>query len=83
MADLGNGLRAIQDLLLVLYTEGLLDEEEFLLLYDANYSREIYPYWNFPSFDLMIGMTLDVELNLDFQKMTCKNCCLFLESQRK
>jgi len=24
----------------------------FLLLYDANYSREIYPYWNFPSFDL-------------------------------
>ena len=45
-------LCAVRDLLLVMYSEGLIDDEEYLLLYDINYSREIYPYWNFSRFDL-------------------------------
>ena len=53
MAEIADGgLRAIRDLLLVYYSEGLLNDEEFLVLYDANYSREIYPYWKFSTFDL-------------------------------
>ena len=29
-----------------------VNETEFMLLYDANKSRETYPYWNFERFDL-------------------------------
>ena len=39
-------------MLLYGYVEDIVDETEFILLYDANKSREIYPYWNFKRFDL-------------------------------
>ena len=53
MADVSDhSLRAVRDLLLIMYSEGLLDDEEFLVLYDMNFSREIYPYWDFTKFDL-------------------------------
>ena len=28
-----------------------MDDVEFFLLYDSSYSREVYPYWKFYSFD--------------------------------
>ena len=33
--------------------DGLLDDEEFVLLYDLNSSRNLnIPYWQYPNFDL-------------------------------
>ena len=45
-------LSAVRDSLLISYADNLLDDTEFLLLYDASYSRESYPYWKYDRFDL-------------------------------
>ena len=35
------------------YDDGLLNDEEFVLLYDLNSSRNLnIPYWQYPNFDL-------------------------------
>lgn len=46
------GPRAVRDAILISYADNLIDDEEFVLLYDANISREVYPYWKFQRFDL-------------------------------
>ena len=45
-------LRDAKDLLILAYDDNLIDDVEFLLLYDINYSRNDYPYWNYESFEL-------------------------------
>ena len=49
---MSNSLKSVREILLYAYAEDIVDETEFMLLYDANKSREIYPYWNFERFDL-------------------------------
>ena len=49
-------LRAVREQILFAYAENITDADEFLLLYDANQSKPIYPYWKY------IGNTLDVGL---------------------
>jgi len=52
MAAVGEGgLRAVRDLLLVCYAEGIIGDEEYLILLEMNHSREIFPYWTFKRFD--------------------------------
>jgi len=52
MAAVGEGgLRAVRDLLLVCYAEGIIGDEEYLILLEMNHSREIFPYWTFQRFD--------------------------------
>jgi len=43
-----SGLREVRDALLHSYAEQLINEEEFLLLYDLNKSKNPdYAYWNY------------------------------------
>jgi len=51
-------MNANRDLALHAYSEDLLDEEEFLLLYDVNKSNLHFPYKNYPRFELA-NMTND------------------------
>ena len=58
-------LRAVREQLLVAYAEDIIDAEEFILLYDANQSKPIYPYWKYEKFD--IGMIDDEQSFIDFR----------------
>ena len=46
------GLRETRNSLLSAVNENIIDDEEFLLLYDVNKSRDDYPYWIYDSFNL-------------------------------
>ena len=46
------GLREARNSLLSAVNENIIDNEEFLLLYDVNKSRDDYPYWSYDSFNL-------------------------------
>jgi len=47
----GSGLRAVRDALVTANVYDLIDNDEFVLLYDAYSSKAIFPYWKFPKFD--------------------------------
>ena len=44
------GLKDVREALLISYANNLIDEKEFILLYDTNMSREVYSYWKFQHF---------------------------------
>ena len=45
--------RETREALLLAYDEDLINDEEFLLLYNLNTSKKFdYPYWNYNRFDL-------------------------------
>ena len=46
------GLREARNSLLSAVNENIIDDEEFLLLYDVNKSHDDYPYWSYDSFNL-------------------------------
>ena len=46
-------LREVRELLLLSYDEKMIDETEFLLLYNINRSRNPdFPYWKYNQFNL-------------------------------
>jgi len=46
-------LREVRKTLLLAHSENNLNDEEFLLLYDLNQSKNLdFPYWRYTSFDL-------------------------------
>lgn len=47
----GSGLRAVRDVLVTANVYDLIENDEFVLLYDAYSSKAIFPYWKFPKFD--------------------------------
>ena len=62
------GLQEIQDALIYAYAFDLLDDEEFVVLYEENYSRELYPYWNFETFDIENWTDAQCRTELRFAK---------------
>ena len=44
--------KALRDQLVLSYVENIIDSDEFILLYDANMSKDIYPYWKYSHFDM-------------------------------
>ena len=46
------GLKNARDSIFYAYAEDFIGGIEFLLLYNSSYTREVYPYWKFNSFDL-------------------------------
>ena len=42
---------ARRDKLVLSYAENITDSDEFLLLYDANMSKDIYPCWKYSHYD--------------------------------
>ena len=62
-------LRAVREQILFTYAENIIDADEFLLLYDANQSKPIYPYWKYNTFD--VGMMMSKASSaFDSEKMT-------------
>ena len=61
------GLQSVREVLLVSYFEDTIDDVEFTVLYEENYSREIFPYWKYDKFDLdgWDGAECKVELRFD------------------
>ena len=56
----------MREILLVSYDEGLIDDEEMVLLYDMNRSKNPYfPYWKYSEFDL--DLLCDDEYNSNFR----------------
>ena len=47
----GGGLNAVRDALVTANAYDFIDDDEFVLLYDAYSSKAIFPYWKFPKFD--------------------------------
>ena len=45
-------LKRTRNSLLLSYVENIIDEDEFVLLYEFNNSKEIYPFWKYDKFDL-------------------------------
>ena len=49
---MANGiLRCVREALLLAYGANVIDSVEFAVFYDANSSREIFPYWKFDKFN--------------------------------
>ena len=45
-------LKALRDQLVLSYAENVIDSDEFIILHDANVSKDIYPYWKYSNFDM-------------------------------
>ena len=58
-------LRALREQILISYEYDVIDSDEFVLLYDTNQSKDIYPYWNYQPFD--IGMIDEEQCFIDFR----------------
>ena len=64
----GYGLQSVRDVLLVSYFDDVIDDEEFTLLYEENYSRGIFPYWKYDKFDLDDWDEEECKVELRFYK---------------
>ena len=65
------GLREVRTALLLAHHENFIEDEELLLLYDLNRSKNPdFPYWRYPAFDLD---RLNVLQILDLEKTTFIN----------
>ena len=62
------GLKSIRNLILGCYADNIIDDEEFVLLYEANKSREIFPFWKFGKFDLDDWDDVQCQSELRFKK---------------
>ena len=45
-------LKALRDQMVLSYAENVIDSDQLILLYDANMSKDIYPYWKYSHFDM-------------------------------
>ena len=63
------GLREVRESILVAYVCDIIDEEEFVILTELNMSEELYPYWNFPLFDLDMWDDKRCQTELRFRKV--------------
>ena len=43
-------MKALRNQLMLSYAENVIDSEDLILLYDANMSKGIYPYWKYSHF---------------------------------
>ena len=50
-------LRAVREQILFAYAENIIDADDYLLLYDDNQSKAIYPLWKYNTFN--VGMIDD------------------------
>ena len=56
------GLQSVREGLLLALYRNIIDDYEFALLYDANFYREVFPYWKYDRFNIDNWMTLNAEL---------------------
>ena len=46
------GLSLARDALVTASACNIIDDDEFVFLYDAHSSKTVFPYWKFPKFDI-------------------------------
>ena len=62
------GLQSVQEVLLFSFFEDTIDDVEFMVLYEENYSREIFPYWKYDKFHLDGWDDAECKVELRFEK---------------
>lgn len=62
------GLRAVRNALVTANVYDLIDDDEFVLLYDAFSSKASFPYWKFPKFDADAWSDVECNTELRFAK---------------
>lgn len=67
MAPFG-GLRAVRQSLMSAYFDDIIDDFEFAILYEENFSRSLFPYWKFERFDLSDWDDSECNIELRFGK---------------
>ena len=51
LSEMAGALESAQDAIVFAYSEGLIDDEEFVRLYDQNNSTKVFPCWKFEPFN--------------------------------
>ena len=62
------GLRSAREALLLAYGTNVIDSVEFAVFYDANSSRELFPYWKFDKFNFDDSDDTECRAELRFGK---------------
>ena len=62
------GLEAVRDALIVAHAEDMIDDEEFVLLYEYNQAKPVFPYWKFQGFNLETWDDVECNTELRFEK---------------
>lgn len=76
------GLRAVREALIFANAEEIIDDEDFVLLYDAYASKPVFPYWNFNKFDPNWSDTeCRTELRFDKDDLELLSDCLQIPAQ--
>ena len=69
-----SGLREVREALFLAHNENYINDEEFLLLYDINKSKNPdFPYWVYPEFDLDRLTEDECYANFRFRKNDMKD----------
>ena len=65
--------RETREALLLAYDEDLINDEEFVLLYNLNTSKNLdYPFWNYSRFDLDDWNDNECRSDLRFYRLVLK-----------
>ena len=62
------GLSAVRDALVTANAYDIIDDDDFLLLYDAYSSKPVFPYWKFPRFNVDEWSDVECHTELRFAK---------------
>lgn len=49
---MSHGLQSVRDALILARTQRYITDAEFILLYDHNWSKPLFPYWKFEPFNV-------------------------------
>ena len=77
------GLSSVRDALLTASFYDIIDDDEFVLLYDAYSSKPIFPYWKFPRFSVDEWSDVECKTELRFAKKHLPELCKCLEIPEK
>ena len=64
------GVQSIRDDLTLAYAGNCIGDAEFVLLYEYNRSKPVFPYWKFNAFNLKTKMTKSVALSYGLARMS-------------
>ena len=42
-----SGLQAVRDVMLAAYFDDIIEDVEFAVVYEENYSKKLFPYWKY------------------------------------
>ena len=77
------GLREVQEALIVLNAEEIIDDEDFVYLYNTFSSRPVYPYWKFERFDENAWSDTECKTELRFELFECLEIPPFIICQQR